>query len=162
MVFFLASLTDEDYECVLEIFEAYESCELKDQTLSKAQRCVSKFSKIDCKGVHFKPLRAIAPVTRSELDLLMKVRVKKFSFKELEEEAQTNFVSYLNMESWEEAIKKNPSFTSKEKLEPFFGLTFRPGKMPPSFVKLIFNHEQNVLKFTSAAVIALFCQALTF
>ena len=65
-------------------------------------------------------------------------------------------------ESWEEAIKKYPSFTSKEKLEPFFGLTFRPGKMPLSFVKLTFNHEQNVLKFTSAAVIALFCQALTF
>ena len=115
--------------------------------------------------MRFKPLRAIAPVTRSELDLLMKVRVKEFSFKELEEECkyikrltevQTNFVSYLNMESWEEAIKKYPSFTSKEKLELFFGLTF------PSFVKLIFNHEQNVLKFTSAAVIALFCQALTF
>ena len=98
----------------------------------------------------------------------MKVRVKEFSFKELEEECkyikrltevQTNFVSYLNMESWEEAIKNYSSFTSKEKLEPFFGLTFRPGKMPPSFVKLTFNREQNVLKFTSAAVIALFCQA---
>ena len=114
--------------------------------------------------MHFKPLRAIAPVTRSELYRSTdEGSCQEFSFKELEEECkyikrltevQTNFVSYLNMESWEEAIKNYSSFTSKEKLEPFFGLTFRPGKMPPSFVKLTFNREQNVLKFTSAAVIA--------
>ena len=55
------------------------------------------------------------------------------------QEIDRSQTSYLNMESWEEAIKKYPSFTSKEKLEPFFGLTFRPGKMPPSFVKLIFR-----------------------
>ena len=141
MIFFLASLPEEEYQCLLETFAAYESCELKDQTLSRAQRGVSKFAKIDCKGVNFKPLRGVSCEERKEL--LMKVRDGELSFSEMGETCRytkkmnvvrNNFISYLNLDSWEEAMEKFPNFTSKERLEPFFDLQFKQGKMPPSFV----------------------------
>jgi hypothetical protein len=79
--------------------------------LSKAQRGIAKFAKIDCKGVHYKPLRGIAPQTRTEL--LGNVRDKEMSFKELErecryikrmKEVRDAFMSYLNIETWVEAV----------------------------------------------------------
>ena len=81
MVYFLASLLEDEYQCLLEIFEMYEGCELKDQTLSRAQRGVSRFAKIDCKGVNFKALRGMSTDERREL--LMKVRERELSFSEM-------------------------------------------------------------------------------
>ena len=67
MVFFLASLPQEEYACVhvLDIFSLFEECKLKDQTFTRQQRSL-KLSKVDCKGVNFKPLRGMKDSCREE------------------------------------------------------------------------------------------------
>ena len=55
MTLFLASLPQDEYEIILQIFHKFELCELKDQSLSRAQRGTTRVSKLDCKGGYFKP-----------------------------------------------------------------------------------------------------------
>ena len=141
MIFFLASLPDEEYAVVKEIFEMFESCEIKDQKLSRKQRGSLIHSKLDCKGVNFKPLRGLTPVTRKEL--LVNVRDGKLSFPELctsckyikkMTEVKTQFMRYLNLSSWEVAEKTYPEHTKKEKLEPFLEMSFKNDAIPPLFL----------------------------
>ena len=79
MILFLASLPQDEYEILLEIFKKFEECDLKDQTLTRTQR--TKMSKLDCKGTYFKPLRGVEQMTRRAL--LKKVRDGDMSFGEL-------------------------------------------------------------------------------
>ena len=67
MVLFLASLPEEEYTTLLDMFKKYESCELKDQTLTRTQRGKMRVSKLDCKGGYFKPLRGIDEDKRKSL-----------------------------------------------------------------------------------------------
>ena len=53
MALFLASLPQDEYDLVLQIFEKFELCEVKDQSLSCAQRAATRVSKLDCKGGYF-------------------------------------------------------------------------------------------------------------
>ena len=81
MVFTLASLTEENYQLVLEIFKKFEEFSIKDQKLSRNKRMQSRISKLDCKGSYFKPLRGLDSEIRKEL--LAKVRNEEMSFQEL-------------------------------------------------------------------------------
>ena len=141
MIYFLASLPDDEYEIVLEIFDLFESCDLKDQKLTRKQRGILISSKLDCKGVNFKPLCGISPSTRKML--LTQVRNKDISFSELNtqckyikkmDDIKANFMKYLNVHSWEVAREKFPEHTKKEKLEAFMDMTFKKDSMPPLFV----------------------------
>ena len=141
MTLFLASLPQEEYQIVLQIFEKFEECELKDQSLSRAQRGATRNSKLDCKGGYFKPLRGIDPSTRKEL--LQQVLDGDLSFRELASsckyakkmrDVQVSFMRYLDLPSWEVAMDKYPEQTKNERLEPFLDLPFKTDSMPPSFV----------------------------
>lgn len=121
MIFFLASLPEDEYCIVKEIFDRYESCEIKDQKLSRSQRGSLINSKLDCKGVNFKPLRGLAVKTRKEL--LVKVNDGELSFPELSAsckyikkmaDVKTQFMRYLNLSSWELAEEKYPEHTKKK------------------------------------------------
>lgn len=142
MVFFLASLPEDEYVIVKEIFDLFEQCDIKDQKLSRSKRGSLVNSKLDCKGVNFKPLRGLAPKIRK--DLLQKVCDGEMSFSELGSsckyikqmtEVKTNFMRYLDIsESWEQAEEKYPEHTKKEKLEPFLEMSFKNNVMPPTFI----------------------------
>lgn len=141
MIFFLASLPVHEYIIVREIFNQFENCDLKDQKLSRSQRGSLINSKLDCKGVNFKPLRGISPKTRREL--LTKVRECDISFSELAssckyikkmDDVKAQFMRYLNIPSWEVAEKTYPEHTKKEKLEPFLEMSFKNDSIPPIFL----------------------------
>ena len=138
MIFFLASLPEEEYVIVKDIFD---HCELKDQKLSRSQRGSLINSKLDCKGVNFKPLRGVAAQTRKEL--LVKVRDGDLSFSELSRsckyvknmaDVKKQFMKYMSISSWEQAEEKYPKHTKKEKLEPFLGMSFKNDTMPTLFL----------------------------
>ena len=140
MIFFLAALPDEEYAIIKEIFDLYEKCEIKDQKLSRTQRASLIHSKLDCKGVNFKPLRGLLAKTRKEL--LEKIRDTQLSFTELcvsckymkkMATVKTQFMRYLNISSWEMAEEIYPHHTKKEKLEPFLDMSFKDNNMPPLF-----------------------------
>ena len=65
--FSLASLTEENYQLVLEIFKKFKEFSIKDQKLSRNKRMQSRISKLDCKGIYFKPLRGLDSEIRKEL-----------------------------------------------------------------------------------------------
>ena len=69
MVLFLASLPDEEYKILLEIFNKFEACDLKDQKLSRSRMGRSR---VDCKGSNFRCLRGVDEETRKML--LLQVR----------------------------------------------------------------------------------------
>lgn len=140
MIFFLASLPEEEYDIVKEIFGLFESCEIKDQKLSRSQRGSLINSKLDCKGVNFKPCRGLGSKMRKEL--LEKIRDGELSFFELNASCKyikkmtnvkTNFMRYMNISSWELAKETYPDHTTKEKLEPFMEMSFKDNNMPPLF-----------------------------
>lgn len=141
MIFFLASLPEEEHTIIKEIFDLFESCEIKDQKLSRSQRRQIVNSKLDCKGVNFKPLRGVVPSTRKEL--LTKVRNGELSFSELNQsckyvkkmaDVQTQFMRYLNVSTWEQAEEMCPEYTKKEKLQPFLDMNFKDDSIPPVFL----------------------------
>lgn len=95
-------------------------------------------SKLDSKGLNFKPLRGIAPSSRKEL--LNKVNI---SFSELGTackyikkmvDVKTQFMRYMDASSWEVAECKYPEYTKKERLETFLDLPFKGDTIPPLFV----------------------------
>lgn len=59
MVYVLASLPEDEYQIVLEIFKKYGAFDVKDQKLSRNKRVQTRISKIDCKGSYFKPIRGL-------------------------------------------------------------------------------------------------------
>ena len=141
MVFFLASLPVDEYIIVKEIFNHFENCAIKDQKLSRNKRGSLINSKLDCKGVNFKPLRGLSQKTRKEL--LRKVSDCDISFSELAstckytkkmENVKAQFLRYLNIPSWEQAKEKYPEHTKKERLEPFLEMTFKNDTIPPLFI----------------------------
>lgn len=141
MICFLASLPNDEYDIVMEVFQLFESCELKDQKLSRNKRGIMVNSKLDCKGVNFKPLRGIPAATRK--NLLTQLRDKEISFPELSssckrtkkmEEVKKHFLKYLHLDSWEVAIEKYPAYTKKERMEAFIDLDFKKDITPSAFV----------------------------
>ena len=123
---------------MLEIFQKFEDCDLKDQTLSRTQRI--KTSKLDCKGTYFKPLRGVEERTCKVF--LEKLRDGDMSFAELikasehaknTKKVQASFMKLLNIDSWEEARQIYPQHTTEENLAPFLPMTFKPS-VPASFV----------------------------
>lgn len=140
MIFFLASLPEEEYVIVNKIFDLFQSCDIKDQKLSRSQRGSLINSKLDCKGVNFKPLRGLASKSRKEL--LLKVRNHQLSFPELSTsckyikkmtDVKTQFMRYLNVSSWELAEETYPAHTKEEKLQPFLEMSFKNDTLPPLF-----------------------------
>ena len=140
MIFHLASLPDDDYQLFLNIVQLFQKCEMKGQKLSKATRKKIETEMLDCKGLHFKPLRGIQPVVRSKF--LQQLSSKEISFTELAsmcrqhkhlEEVKKQFQKYLNLPSWEEATRRYAGYATEEKLKPYLGLHFKQGSVPPSF-----------------------------
>jgi hypothetical protein len=140
MIFFLAALPEDEYVIVKEIFNLYELCEIKDQKLSRSQRGTLMHSKLDCKGVNFKPFRGLGSITRK--DLLEKVRDGDLSFSELGTSSKyikkmanvkTQFMRYLNLTSWEMAEEMYPEHTKKENMEPFMDMSFKDNNIPTLF-----------------------------
>ena len=149
MILFLASLPQDEYQLVLQVFERFEDCEVKDQGLSRAQRRVSK---LDCKGGYYKPLRGIDPSTRKEL--LQQVSDGEMSFGELASsckyakkmrDIQVSFMRYLDLPSWEVAMRKYPEYTKKERLEPFLNSSFKKDSVSPSFVSFCQLAKQSLV-----------------
>ena len=140
MIFFLASLPEDDYQLFINIVKLFQKCEMKGQKLSKATRKKIETEMLDCKGLHFKPLRGIQPVVRSKF--LQQLSSKEISFTELAsmcrqhkqlDEVKKQFQKYLNLPSWEEATRRYAGYATEEKLKPYFGLPFKQGSVPPSF-----------------------------
>lgn len=140
MVFFLVSLPEEEYTLLKDIFNMFESCDIKDQKLSRSKRRSMINSKLDCKGINFKPLRGISASARKEL--LTKVHQRELSFSELAKsckymknmiEIKSHFMRYLNLSSWKIAEEKYPEHTKTEKLEAFLGMQFKDDQTPASF-----------------------------
>lgn len=157
MVLFLASLPQDKYEIVTQIFEKYESCDVKDQVLSCNQRAVTRISKLDCKGGYFKPLRGMDCVTRKEL--LQQVCDGDASFNDLSSsckyaknmrDIQLSFMRYVDLQSWEVALATYPNFTKKEHLEPFMSLAFRKETIPPSFASYCQLAKQSLIACDSS------------
>ena len=151
MVLFLAALPEDEYQLLLAIFEKYESFKIKDQSLSRAQRGKSRPAKLDCKGGYFKPLRGIDEDARR--DLLSRLLEEEISFLELASSCkyakkmrivQSSFMRYLDIPSWEVAVKKFPEHTTNVRLEPFLELPFKSDNMPPSFVSFCRHAKQTV------------------
>ena len=149
MILFLASLPQDEYEILQEIFKKFEQCDLKEQTLTRTQR--TKMSKLDCKGTYFKPLREVEEMTRK--DLLKKIRDGDMSFGELTKaceyeknmkKVQANFLNLLNADNWDEATKLYPEHTTKDSLAPFLKLSFKPSA-PPSFITFCQQAKQSSL-----------------
>ena len=153
MILFLASLPQDEYEILQEIFKKFEECDLKDQTLTRTQR--TKMSKLDCKGTYFKPLRGVEQATRK--NLLKKVRDGDMSFGELAKaceyaknmkKVQAGFMNLLNIDNWDEATKLYPEYTTEESLEPFLKLSFKPSP-PATFIALCQQAKQSSLAPTA-------------
>ena len=153
MIYFLAALPQEEYDLVLNIFELFEACDLKDQKISKNQRGSMAISKLDCKGVNFKPLRNIDEKTRK--NLLSRVCDRNLCFAELGAqckyvkqltEIRKKFVQYVGVSSWEAAKETYPDFTRTEKLEAFKDMSFKGKTMPPPFVAYCKQAKQSILQ----------------
>lgn len=151
MVLFLASLPEDEYKLLLEIFEKYESFKIKDQSLSGPKRGKCRQAKLDCKGSYFKPLRGLDEDARR--DLLSQLFGEEISFQELAasckyakqmRNVQSSFMKYLDIPSWEIAVQKYPEHTTSERLEPFLDLSFKADSMPPSFVSFCRHAKQTV------------------
>ena len=153
MILFLASLPEEEYKCVLEIFQMYEDCEIEGQKISQAKRRKSCRAKIDCKGSYFKPLRGLDETNR--IELLDKVIGKEISFKEVAEmsryakkmrEVKAAFMSYHQLPTWNKAVEKFPDHTKKERLETFMDLVFKKNNIPPAFLSFCQHSKQCKMK----------------
>lgn len=125
MVYFLSSLPGEEYVIVQDIFEKYESCNIKDQKLSRTQRGLVN-CRLDCKGFNFKPLRGVVQSERKII--LEKISNEELSFIEMAEsckrlkqltEVKSHFMRYLNIKSWEVAEEKYPQHSGEANLVPF-------------------------------------------
>lgn len=157
MIFFLASLPEDEYSILLNIFEKYENCDMKDQKLSRASRKNISFCKLDLKGVNFKPLRGLELEERKAL--LMQLESKEISFVELAticrnkkrlKEVQQQFMMYLNLKSWQEAKIEYPEHSKDELLKPFMGLSFKKGNLPPCFTAFCQQAKQLNLATSSS------------
>ena len=157
-MFFMSALPEDEYSLLLQLFDRYEKCELKDQRLSKAsrKRCIS--TKLDFKGLNLKPLRGLEPEKRKEL--LLQLVDQQISFVELSTtcrslkrmtEVQQHFMQYLNLKSWEEAKKEYPQHTKDELLGPFMGLIFKKENLPPSFTAFCKQAKQLSLSTSNNA-----------
>lgn len=155
MVLFLASLSDEEYEILLEIFHKFESCELKEQTLSRSQRQKINAGRIDCKGSYFKSLRGMAEDARKQV--LDQVKNAEISLTELSSrckyikkmaEIQSSFMTIMDTPTWEAAQEAYPEHTKKERLEPFLDKVFKKNEIPPAFTEFCRQAKVQQLQVT--------------
>jgi hypothetical protein len=61
---------------------------------------------------------------------------------------QASFMSLLNIGNWDEATKLHPDYTTKETLEPFLKLSFKPSA-PVSFIAFCQQAKQSSLAPTA-------------
>ncbi|XP_077864373.1 uncharacterized protein LOC100377770 [Saccoglossus kowalevskii] len=141
VVCYLASLNPESYGILKEIFEMYEEGSLKKQKRKNENK-----SNPDIPPYVFRPLRSLDNET---VTLLLKdVKEKKLSIQELKEESQSlykmshvqkAFVQLMDLNSWDEAVAKFPTETTRDALVRFSTEKFRP-TIPDIFV----NHCQRL------------------
>lgn len=125
MVFFLASLPNDSFSLLEEIYVKFGEGELKSQTIPRSKKGTAA-KRLDLKGSQLKCLRGME-VTEVHR-LLSEVNDQEISFKEMSSECvaiknmqkvQVAFVQGTNCADWEEAVKKYPKHTTAEQLEPY-------------------------------------------
>ena len=150
MVLLLAALPQVEHDLLERIFELFENCDIKDQTVSRSKR--GQISKLDCKGSYFKPLRAIEPEARKQL--LQQVADGELSFSELAASCkyakkmsaiQRAFMSLTQTSTWEEAAEKFPAQTRQKQLEAFLDLDFSKKATIPSAFVAYCQHAKRML-----------------
>ena len=137
MVFFLASLSNDAYKALQDVYSLYEDGKLVKVPKSKLG---TMDSKLDCRGSNFKGLRNLENNTVT--DLLKKVASKEIPFtsiasvcKELKnkQKLKEEFVRLVGATSWEEAEELYPEYANENVLErKFKGIPF--AKDMPSMV----------------------------
>ena len=141
MVFFLSSLKRDSFKLLDGIYAAFAEGKLKGQSVSRSNKGINSFP--DLKGSTFKPFRGL-DVTTIHL-ILLQIFNKECSLKEAASQCndikslqriQSAFMKLTNVETWEDAVEKYPTFTTVQKLEPFKTLNFtNPKVIPPQFFK---------------------------
>lgn len=140
MIFYLASLPDNSFNALKEIFSLFSKGKLKEQTVSHSKKGTAS-KPPDLKASNFKCLRGIelSVVNR----LLMELKGKQISLREMSSECgsikqlhkvQKAFVKGTNSSSWEDAQQKWPNYCTANQLEPFKKLNFSGSVLPESFL----------------------------
>ena len=129
MIFFLASLPNETYKVLQEVYQQYEGGKLVRVPKSK---CSSADVKLDCRGSNFKGLRNLD--NHIVTDILKKMANKDIPFttigsycKEIKNMRQLKeeFTWLVGASSWENAQELYPEFASESVLErKFKGIPF--------------------------------------
>lgn len=121
-IFFLAGLSHDLFTLLEKIFKMHSKGELKGQVAKRGT--IGK--NLDLKGSNFKPLRGLDLVNVRQLsqDLIS----RKLSLQELSKECskikqlhiiQRALVEQTGSESWDEAERRFPAFTSSKALDEF-------------------------------------------
>lgn len=138
-IFFLASLPQQAYRVLLQLFELYENGNIKSQVISRSKQGIGNVQ-LDCKGINFRPLRNLDDDT--VVNLLMKVVNGEWSLPEMGKECamikkrrniQQAFLSQLALLNWEEAVEKYPQYTNTKAIDQFLPLNFQKG-IPQQFL----------------------------
>ena len=129
MIFFLASLPNETYKVLQDVYQQYESGKLVKVPKSK---CSTADVKLDCRGSNFKGLRNLD--NNIVTDVLRKVANKDIPFtaigshcKEIKNMRQLKeeFTRLVGASSWENAQELYPEFASEAVFErKFKGIPF--------------------------------------
>ena len=178
MIFHLAMLPAPVYCTVRVIFDKYSKGLLKGQKLPRSKKSPSKA--LELKGSNLKCLRGIE--TSTAHSLLKEVSEGSLSFTELQSQCQTvkqlckiqaAFMKATHCETWDDACKKYPNFTTIDKLEPFKKLNFSVPTIPEEFMKFCqvaqnyvsdheditkIHHDDNIFLLQHKSAIGLFYQ----
>ena len=141
MIFYMASLPNDCFGVLRDIYSMYQRGQLKGQHLPRTKKGPSPKSP-DLKGSQFKCLRGIEFSTVYRL--LMEIKKKQISMKELccesnsmkqLQRVQMGFVKKTNCSGWAEAQQRFPSFATAQQLEPFKNLSFAGNTLPESLLR---------------------------
>ena len=134
-VYCQASFSKEAWTLTVKIMDLFEQGKIKDQKLSIRQLT----SKPDFKQQYLQPVQCLPDSFK--LQILTSVAEKDMSFSELkkaatdyraEQAVQKAFCKCTNT-TWEGACRRYPLFTTKDRLQQFFGLNFSK-QVPQAFV----------------------------
>ena len=137
-IFFLASLPQQAYHILLELFELYKNGKIKSQVISRSKQSIGNGQQ-DCKGGSIFVHCNLDEDT--VVNLLMKVVNGEWSLPEMGKECamtkkrniQQAFLSQLTLLNWEEAVEKYPQYTNTKAIDQFLPLNYQKG-IPQQFV----------------------------
>lgn len=141
MVFYMASLPNDCFAVLHNIYNMYRNSQLKGQHVARSKKGTSGKCP-DLKGSQLKCLRGIESSVVHRL--LVEVKEQQISLKELSCECisikqlhrvQSAFVKGTNCDDWEEAQHRFPAHTTAQQLEPFKNLSFTGKTLPEPLLR---------------------------